>query len=94
MIKINPYLSFDGNCKEAMTYYQHCLGGKLSFMTMADGPMAEETPHEQLTQIMHAELRNGELVLMATDMQGPDGHRPGNDMGIQLIFDEDRKSVV
>ncbi|AWW31021.1 VOC family protein [Echinicola strongylocentroti] len=89
MIKINPYISFDGNCQEAMTFYQQCLGGDLQLMTMADGPMSEQTPKDQLSQIMHAELRNGDLVLMATDMQGPDGHQPGNDMGIQLTFDDE-----
>lgn len=91
MIKINPYISFDGQCKEAMKLYQTCFGGELHLMTMADGPMANETPKDQLERIMHAELKHETFTLMATDMQGPAGYKPGNDMGIQVIFDDESK---
>ncbi len=91
MTKINPYLSFDGNCEEALRFYQHCLGGELQLMSMADSPMADQFPKEEQNKIMHGELRNGELLLMATDMQGPNGFKPGNDMAIQLIFNDEEK---
>ena len=30
MPTLNPYLTFNGNCREAMTYYKECLGGELT----------------------------------------------------------------
>jgi len=91
MIKINPYLSFDGNCEEAMNFYQKCFGGNLDFMRMKDSPMVDDFPEEKHNHIMHSELRNGDFVVMATDMQGPAGHQQGNDMSIILTFDDEAK---
>jgi PhnB protein len=36
---IHRYLTFDGKCKEAMTFYKECLGGELEFQTIGDSPM-------------------------------------------------------
>jgi PhnB protein len=35
MIRCTPFLLFDGNCAEAMTFYHACLGGKLSMTKLA-----------------------------------------------------------
>ncbi len=65
--QINAYLYFNGNCKEAMTFYQECLGGALSLMTVGETPVAEQMP-EAKDKIMHANLmREGVLLLMASD---------------------------
>jgi uncharacterized glyoxalase superfamily protein PhnB len=39
---INPYLLFNGNCREAMSFYQGCFGGQLSLMTIGEPPMAKD----------------------------------------------------
>ena len=36
MAQILAYLKFDGNCREAMTFYKECFGGKLTFNTVKD----------------------------------------------------------
>lgn len=66
MTQINAYLSFGGNCREAMTFYQDCFGGELELKTF------EEAPGDMMQgatgdQIMHAKLSNGGLLLMASD---------------------------
>ena len=33
MKEINAYLIFNGNCREAMTFYQKCLGAELQLIT-------------------------------------------------------------
>ena len=38
MIKISPYLTFNGNCREAMEFYNKCLGGELKIMAVGDAP--------------------------------------------------------
>jgi PhnB protein len=41
---LNPYLAFNGNCNEAMTFYKEALDGELSIQTFGDSPM--EVPPE------------------------------------------------
>lgn len=69
MTQINPYLHFSGNCRAALTFYQHCLGGDLNLMTMGESPMADQTAPEATDHILHGCLVSGALTLMASDMR-------------------------
>jgi PhnB protein len=54
-----PYLGFDGNCAEAMRFYEKVLGfgAKLELLVSgADSPMAAQMPAEFRDRIMHARL--------------------------------------
>jgi PhnB protein len=62
---INVYLTFDGNCREAMQFYQSCLGGELHIAPFSDAP--HEFPPEQRNYVMHANLAFGPHSLMASD---------------------------
>jgi PhnB protein len=62
---ITPYLNFDGDCREAMTFYQRCLGGELRVVTFADAPM--ESPPESRDRVLNAHLASGPVVVMASD---------------------------
>lgn len=66
-VQLVPYLTFNGNGREAMTFYQQCLGGELQLSTFGDSPMAAQLPAEAQQLVMHASLTNGPLVLMASD---------------------------
>ncbi len=68
MTQINAYLGFNGNCREAMTFYKECLGGELTLQTVEGTPMAEHMPAEAGHNILHSTLTNGDWTLMATDM--------------------------
>lgn len=60
MAQAIPYLGFDGNCAEAMRFYERVLGlgAKLEMMVSgADSPMAAQMPKEHLHRILHARLR-------------------------------------
>jgi PhnB protein len=60
-----PYLFFDGNCREAMTFYQKVLGGELALMTYGESPQCPEGAQDRL---IHAGLvREGRHLLMASD---------------------------
>ncbi len=83
MTQINAYLRFDGNCREAMTFYKDCLGGELTLLTVAGSPMESQMPPEAGQNIMHSCLTNGERTLMATDM-GPGELVPGNLVSLML----------
>lgn len=68
MPQLTAYLGFNGNCGEAMRFYERVLGGKLEkLITIGDMP-AEVQPCQSATdRIMHACLVAGDLLLMAGD---------------------------
>jgi PhnB protein len=47
MTQLNAYLHFNGNCREAMTFYQACLGGELKMQAVGESPMAGQMPPER-----------------------------------------------
>ncbi len=58
------YLTFDGNCPEAMKFYEKCLGAELHMMPF---PRCRAISKEAKDRIMHARLTKGPAVLMASD---------------------------
>jgi PhnB protein len=81
---IKPYLTFNGNCRQAMTFYQECLGGELSLQTVGESPLAEQLPARMKDCIVHASLTRGNLVLMASDMVSKHGLIKGNTVSMML----------
>jgi PhnB protein len=83
MIRLNPYLSFRDNARDAMTFYQTVFGGKLSISTFAEYH-ASEDPAEA-NKIMHATLEgdNG-ILFMAADTPNQMEYRPGKNMSMSL----------
>lgn len=67
MTQLVPYLNFSGNAREAMTFYQQCLGGELTIMPFTGTPAAEHVPTAAQDGVMHATLQSGDLLLMASD---------------------------
>jgi PhnB protein len=65
MKEIATYLNFNGNCRDAMKFYERCLGGELHMMPFSEVP--GNYPPEAKDRIMHARLTNGPAVLMASD---------------------------
>ena len=57
MTQAIAYLAFNGNCAEAMRFYEQALRGKLEvLMSGADSPMADQIPKEFAHRILHARL--------------------------------------
>ena len=67
-MKLNPYLAFDGDCREAFLFYEKALGGKISFMqTIGESPMAADMPPDTHGRVMHVTLNIGDQVLQGAD---------------------------
>jgi PhnB protein len=84
MTQINTYLTFNGNCREAMQFYQQCLGGELMLQTIGESPVADKLPAQMQESILHSTLTKGPLVLMASDMVGDKGLLKGNNVSLML----------
>ncbi len=53
-----PYLSFNGNCEEAMRFYERVLGGEIAVMMRGkDSPIADCIPPECANGVLNAQLR-------------------------------------
>lgn len=82
------YLSFDGNCEEAMSYYQDVFNGKFTvIMRYSEGP-PEYSNHEIENKIMHQTLVFGNnCEIKASD----DFHKPltkGNNFHVSILADD------
>ena len=65
MKEINTYLSFGGNCRQAMAFYAKCLGGEAHFTPFSS--VQGNIPDEIKDLVLHAELGAGATRLMASD---------------------------
>lgn len=73
MLHCTPFLLFDGNCAEAMSFYHEALGGELKLIKLGDTPMKDMLPPEKHERIINAHLKSGNFELSATDwMASPD----------------------
>lgn len=86
-----PYLLFNGNCREAMNFYQACFGGELQLMTYGDAPTEFYDTASNKNEIMHSFLKNDALTLMASDWPNREA-KPGNN--IQLNIDCETKAEI
>ena len=69
MAQLVPYLSFERNCREAMTFYKACLGGELYLQTVSESPiMAKQMPPGMENSILHSSLTSGNVTFMASDL--------------------------
>lgn len=82
--KLNPYLTFDGNAREAMEFYRDVFGGELEMMTFGQFGQ-QETPDK----IMHSHLETPSgFSLMAADAPPQMEFKPGNTMAVSLGGDD------
>ena len=97
MIKMTPFLLFDGNCAEAMTFYQKCLGGELTLTKLGDTPMKAQFPQEKHNRIINAYLKSDAIEISATDWMASPALEPilGNMFSMFVIGEtyEELKSV-
>lgn len=80
---LTPYLSFNGNCEEAMKFYHECLGGDLDLQKVGDSPAAEHMQGKE-NQVLHSMLKSDGIVLMASDMVMEGEAKPGTNMTLTL----------
>ena len=88
MATIDPYLFFDGNCADAMRFYEKTLGGKLvALMTHGESPMAEQCGGPEMKdRIMHACLALDGRALMASDAMPDDSYQGMQNVSVALTY--------
>jgi PhnB protein len=87
MLHCTPFLLFDGNCEEAMKFYQNCLGGELTVTKTGETPMKELFPKEKWGRVINAHLKSGDIEISATDWMASPEFEPiqGNTFAIFVV---------
>jgi PhnB protein len=85
--RLNPYISFRDNARQAMEFYRDVFGGNLSVNTFGESGGAQGTP--EADKIMHAQLETDRgFTLMASDTPAEMPYDPGNNISISLSGDD------
>ncbi len=83
--RLNPYITFDGNAREALDFYHGVFGGEVAVNTFAEFG----GPPEKADQIMHGQLEtDAGFTLMAADPAPGQTLSPGNNHSISLSGDD------
>ena len=86
--KLNPYLSFKDNAREAMEFYKSVFGGKLDIATFKDYHASQDPSEDD--KVMHSVLEadNG-IVFMASDTPNSMDYSEGTNFSMSLSGDDD-----
>jgi PhnB protein len=82
MKEVTPYIMFDGNCEQAMKFYQKCLGGTLEMFPYSEAPMPEFQSVKD--RIMHGTLKLESASILAADSFPGKPAKQGDNIHISL----------
>ncbi len=76
LMKLDIYINYPGNCREAFRFYEQHLGGRITMlMTHAEGPNANNVPPELRNGVLHARLELADTVVIGADISGAEPMR-------------------
>ncbi|WP_428740392.1 VOC family protein [Tenacibaculum sp.] len=96
-MQASTYLHFNGNCKEAMTFYADVLGGEITMlMQFKDAPeeVCKNIPEEAKELIMHCTLEAGNLSIMASDFfNEKEAFNKGNNFAVSINTEDEEQAL-
>jgi len=86
--KLNPYLSFKDNARQAMEFYQTVFGGKLAMSTFKEYHASQDASEDN--KVMHAVLEAGNgITFMASDTPNRMEYKAGTNYSMSLSGDNE-----
>lgn len=88
-MRICPYVSFNGNCAEAVAFYEKAFNVKAEMMRYKDAPPAEGYPAPEGTEnlVMHAQFEINGAAVMLCDMPPDSPVKIGENIAVMVEFD-------
>jgi len=84
--RLNPYISFPGNAREAMEFYNQVFGGTLTMNTFGEYGAPDDPGADK---IMHGQLEtDSKFTLMGADTPPGMDHNPGDNVAVSLSGDD------
>ena len=85
--RLNPYISFSDNARQAMEFYKSVFGGELTLNTF--GELGGQDAGADADKIMHGQLETDSgFTLMCADTPAGMEHNPGNNISVSLSGDD------
>ncbi|HEX2240340.1 MAG TPA: VOC family protein [Actinomycetota bacterium] len=85
--RLNPYITFNGNARQAMEFYEGVFGGTLTLNTFGELGGAQDSPDAD--KIMHGQLETERgFTLMGADPAPGMEYQPGNNIAVSLSGDD------
>jgi PhnB protein len=88
-MKLNVYVNYKENCREAFEFYKKHLGGKITSVTTFGQMPETNTPKERKDKIVHARMEIGGSVLMGADIPNAE---PMRSAYLTLLFGEAKEA--
>jgi PhnB protein len=84
--RLNPYITFRGNARQAMEFYQSVFGGELRLNTFGEFDSSDPSIADQ---IMHGMLETSSgYTLMGSDLPPSMPYNPGDNITVSLSGDD------
>ncbi|TDQ25522.1 VOC family protein [Tenacibaculum caenipelagi] len=97
-MQASTYLHFNGNCKEAMTFYADVLGGEITMLLPfreAPEELCKNLPKEALDLTMHSTLVAGDITIQASDFfNEKETFNSGNNFAVSISADDEEQAVA
>lgn len=97
MAQVNPYLTFNGNCEEAFTFYKSVFGGEFPYIgRFKDMPSDKPLPPEAADLIMHVSLPiSKETTIMGSDSSEAFGHvtKMGDNISLSINTESEEEAT-
>jgi PhnB protein len=92
-IRLNPYIGFRGNAREAAEFYHSVVGGDLTISTFAELHASQDPSEDNL--VMHSMLvAPGGFTLMVSDTPGRMDYQPGTNITVSLSGESDDEELL
>jgi PhnB protein len=88
-MKLNVYVNYKENCREAFEFYEKNLGGKITSVTTFGQMPEANAPKERKDKIVHARMEIGGAVLMGADIPNAE---PMRSAYLTLLFDDAKEA--
>jgi PhnB protein len=90
MLGVNPYITFKGNCRQAIEFYKNALGAEVLFVqTVGESPMSNMGPAEN---IMHCTIKVGDSTVMMSDDPRPDSPGGGGNISLAIGLNDPERA--
>lgn len=92
-MKLQTYLNYGGDCREAFHFYEKHLGGRITFvMTQVQVPGAKNVPPERADDVVHARMTIGETELLASDVPPQANYQPMRSAYLSLTLESSEEA--
>ena len=86
-MRITPYLSFNGSCRDALTFYAELFGGIVESFTTWNAEAIENIPDATVEHIMHGSININGFTIAGSDQFG-DMYAPAGNVSLMMDMDD------